>query len=305
MGTTRLRLLRSPAVLGLVFLGVLACANGGTAAFDDGTSGSVADGAAAPVEAGHHLPPPDEDAASGSSSGSSGSSGGLDASADGPHDSGVDAAVDAAVDAGLDAGPTCATVAPSNLCGLTPQCGCAANQTCDVTNQTSGAVSCVLAGGASQGSYCTATTQCAKGLTCAYNACRPYCATAGVNCPGAGLGPCAPYYNGAGPVPNSKVCSVTCDLRNPSAVCGSNNCIFDETVNAPDCDKSGSVALYGACTKYNDCQQGLYCTDHPIFGLECEKWCRLGASDCGFDTCTDVFGATAPTSGGVKLGLCQ
>ena len=125
---------------------------------------------------------------------------------------------------------------------------------------------------------------------------------------GAGLGPCAQYYDPVAgtPVPNSKVCSVTCDLRNPSAVCGSNNCIFDTTVNATDCDKTGARALYAACTRYNDCQQGLACNNHPIFGFECEKWCRLGQNDCGFfESCKDVYGAAAPMSGGVKLGHCQ
>ena len=45
---------------------------------------------------------------------------------------------------------------------------------------------------------------------------------------------------------------------------------------------------------------------HPVFGFECEKWCRVGQNDCGlFESCTDVYGASAPTSGGVKLGNCQ
>lgn len=243
-----------------------------------------------------------DDSGSGSSSSSGGSSSG------GSSSGGVDAGIDAAPDATADAGGSCATVAPSNLCGLAPQCGCAANQTCDVTNLSNGSVSCVLAGGGPTGSYCTSTTQCAKGLTCGYNTCRPYCPTIGAACVGAGLGQCTQYYDPAAgtPVTNSKVCTVTCDLRSPSAACGSNNCIFDTTINATDCDKSGTVALYGACTRYNDCQQGLACAKHPVFGFECEKWCRIGQSDCGlFETCTDVYGATAPASGGVKLGHCH
>jgi hypothetical protein len=178
-----------------------------------------------------------------------------------------------------------------------------------VTNGTTGAVSCVLAGGGTLGTYCTSTTQCAKGYTCGYNACRPYCATAGAACAGTNLGVCAQYYDPVAgtPVTNSKVCTINCDLKNPSAVCGSNNCIFDLTVNKPDCDKSGTRALYAACTRYNDCQQGLSCVNHPLFGYECEKWCKIGVGgECGFlETCEDVYGAAAPTSGGVRLGHCQ
>ncbi len=302
------RFFRSPPVIvGLVLTTVVACAAGGRASSDTSETQPTDPATDAATPPSNPLPPSSSSSSGGDDSGasSSGSSG----TSSGGTDSGItDAGFDAAKDAGFDAGGTCLTVAPTNACGLAPQCGCAANQTCDVTAPGTGGVSCVLAGGGTLGSFCTSTTQCAKGFTCGYNACRPYCPTIGTNCVGAGLGPCAQYYDpSAGtPVTNSKVCSVTCDLRAPSAACGSNNCIFDTTVNASDCDKSGAVALYGACTRYNDCQQGLACAKHPLFGFECEKWCRLGQNDCGlFEDCTDVYGATAPSSGGVKLGHCQ
>ncbi len=305
MGSRVSRFFRSPpAAVGLLLTTtIVACAAGGRAGID--TADTLPTEPTADAAPSSPLPPSSssggEDDSGASSSGSSGTS-------SGGTDGGKDAGIDAAKDATVDAGSTCLTVAPTNACGLAPQCGCAANQTCDVTVPASGGVSCVLAGGGTPGSFCTSTTQCAKGFTCGYNACRPYCASIGTNCIGAGLGTCAQYYDpSAGtPVANSKVCSVTCDLRAPSAVCGSNNCILDTTVNATDCDKSGAVALYGACTRYNDCQQGLACAKHPAFGFECEKWCRLGQNDCGlFEDCTDVYGATAPSSGGVKLGHCQ
>lgn len=290
-------------VAGVVLAGasIAACAKG-----DEADLGPALAETAEPTEPaapGDKLPPPegeDEDDDSGaSSSGSSGST-----------DSGTDSAghTDASVDAAKDSSTaTCATVAPSNACGLSPQCGCAANQTCDVTTATTGAVSCVLAGGGTLGTYCTSSSQCAKGFTCGYNACRPYCPTLGAACVGAGLGECAQYYDSAGTaVKNSKVCTVACDPRSPAAACGSNNCIFDTTIDATDCDKSGTAGLYDACSRYNDCAQGLACVPHPLFGLECEEWCRIGQNDCGIlETCEDVYGATAPTSGGVKLGHCQ
>jgi hypothetical protein len=309
-----------PVVLVLVFAGVaVACAKGETPDLG-GLAVAETSQATDPPPPSQKVPPPaptpaptgDEDSGTGSSSGQSSSggsssggssSGAVDAGGTDAGSSSSGGSSSGAVDAG-----TCATVAPSNACGLTPQCGCAANQTCDVTNNTTGAVSCVLAGGGPVGSYCTTTTQCANGLTCGYNTCRPYCATAGAACAGANLGQCTQYYDPTAgtAVPNSKVCTIACDLRSPSAACGSNNCIFDTTINATDCDKSGTKALYAACTRYNDCQQGLACTQHPLFGFECEKWCRIGQSDCGLlETCTDVYGAAAPSSGGAKLGHCQ
>jgi hypothetical protein len=297
---------------------VVACAKGDSAEVGTGLTETAQPTEPTPPSQKAPAPPAttdDEDSGATSSSGgtSSGgtSSGGTSSggTSSGGVDAGADATVDAAtsVDASVDAG-ACTTVAPSNACGLAPQCGCAANQTCDVTNGASGAVSCVLAGGGPTGSYCTSTTQCAKGLTCGYNTCRPYCGAAGAACAGAGLGTCTQYYDPAAgtPVTNSKVCTIACDLRSPTAACGSNNCIFDTTINASDCDKSGTKALYDACTRYNDCSQGLSCVDHPLYGFECEKWCRIGGSDCGiFEDCIDVYGAAAPSSGGSKLGHCQ
>lgn len=211
------------------------------------------------------------------------------------------------VDSGspVDAG-ACAKTPPSNACGLAPQCGCAANETCDITNKTTGAVACTLAGGGPLASLCTTSSQCAKGLTCAYGACRPYCATTNTACSGmAGVGMCTDLYDPS-LVPNGKVCTITCDLRSPSAVCGSNNCIWDASVKATDCDKAGTKNLYDACSTYNDCKQGMACVNHPAFGPECEKWCRIGQNDCGvFETCQDVYGANAPMAGGMKLGHCQ
>ena len=211
---------------------------------------------------------------------------------------------DSAADAGTS---TCAKTAPSNACGLAPQCGCASNETCDITTKSTGAVSCGLAGGGPLASLCTTTSQCAKGLTCAYGACRPYCTTPGAACSGAGVGMCTEVYDPPGAlVPNGNVCTIACNLRSPSSVCGSNNCIWDASVKASDCDKAGSKTLYAACSSYNECAQGLACVNHPAFGFECEKWCRLGQNDCGlYEICEDVYGATAPTSGGAKLGHCQ
>ena len=262
-------------------------------------------------------PEPDPDPGASSSGGSSGgsssggtstsSSGGTSTSSSGGSSSGATSSSGGSTSSSGGVS-SCVTTAPSNACGLSPQCGCAANETCDITNKSTGAVSCTLAGGGPLASLCTTSSQCAKGFTCAYGACRPYCSTLNTACSGTpGTGMCTELYENNAAVPNGKVCTINCDLRNPSAVCGSNNCIYDASVNAADCDKAGGKALYDACSSYNECGQGLACVNHPFYGPECEKWCRVGMdSDCGlFEVCEDVYGASAPVQGGYSLGHCQ
>ena len=211
---------------------------------------------------------------------------------------------------------TCEPVAPNKRCGLDPQCGCAANETCDVTNETTGATSCLTAGGATLGRPCTQTGDCLAGLTCEYGACRPYCKTPRSKCAVGGTDLCVEVLGpGSKPITNKAVCTINCDPRVPSAVCGTNACIWYPTYYSPskvsDCNFGGTTKAFAAhCVDSADCLPGLACIKHPNnnIGLECEPWCRLGQtpSDCptGF-TCKDVFGADAPTINGAKEGVCQ
>jgi hypothetical protein len=212
---------------------------------------------------------------------------------------------DAGADAGADGG-NCATVAPNYVCGLVPQCGCAAKQTCDVTNYTSGATSCVGSGTSPQGNYCKTTADCATGLTCAGGACRPYCTTGGQACTGPGVGSCIQLTNTSNQnIPNAKVCTVTCDLVNPTSVCGSNNCTYWQDVKKPDCMEAGSAVEYGACT-VSYCAKGLVCVRDGSSDL-CMKWCRVGTkTDCGLgQTCQNLLGTSAPVMSGTTYGLCD
>jgi hypothetical protein len=213
-----------------------------------------------------------------------------------------------------DAPTTCQTVAPNNRCGIDPQCGCASNETCDVTNETSGATSCVTAGGATLGRPCTQTGDCLAGFTCEYGACRPYCKTPRTKCGVGGTDLCVEILGAdSKPIANKSVCTINCDPRVPAAVCGTNACQWFATYYAPnnkvsDCNFGGTAAALAVCVDTGDCQPGLACIKHPKFGLECEKWCRIGQvpSDCDPKfTCKDVFGADAPVINGVKEGVCQ
>ncbi len=231
-------------------------------------------------------------------------------------------------------GGTCKTAPPNNKCGLDPQCGCGTNETCDVTNTVTGATSCVTAGGGTLGRNCNTTGDCLAGFTCQYGACRPYCssATDGTKCSEAGTGICYTTMDDNNkPVPNGKVCTVDCDPRMPSAVCGKNTCIWFADLYAPahvsDCNYPGQTdVLFGCALDPNDpkggplltaCKPGNGCGLHPTYGYECERWCRVGTdADCadlknkpsdpaGLFKCKDVYGANAPVIGGVKEGLCQ
>jgi hypothetical protein len=213
---------------------------------------------------------------------------------------------------------TCTTVAPNNRCGLDPQCGCGSNETCDVTNEATGATSCVTAGGATLGRPCVQTGDCLAGLACIFGACRPYCTTASSKCSVPGTALCVEDQGEDDtPVPNKNFCTLTCDPRDPSAVCGTNTCEWFPDEYAPntisDCNMPGPVLPYDgpdSCFTDDDCQPGFACGELPDYGYECESWCRIGMnSDCpnspGNLKCVDVFGAKAPVIGGVKEGLCQ
>ena len=209
----------------------------------------------------------------------------------------------------------CTTVAPNNRCGLAPQCGCGINETCDVTNESTGATSCVTAGGATLGRPCVQTGDCLAGLTCQFGACRPYCGTARSKCTVAGTDLCVEMLGADDkPIPNKNFCTLTCDPREPAAVCGTNSCHWFEDYYKPnsvsDCNRPGTTAPYEPCQGDIDCQPGFACINHPKFGLECERWCRIGvAGDCPTTPaglkCVDVFAALAPVINGVKEGLCQ
>ena len=218
------------------------------------------------------------------------------------------------VDAGSTENDTCETVPPNDRCGLDPQCGCLDTETCDVSNRTTGATSCVTGGTATLGRPCTQTGDCIAGLGCLYGACRPYCKTPLTKCSVGGTELCVTMPDDEGkPVPNLSFCTITCDPREPAGVCGVNSCHWFATLYAPnkvsDCNFAGSSDELQGCAGHADCKPGLACIDHPKHGLECERWCRIGvAGDCGADPafkCKDVYGENAPVINGVKEGICQ
>jgi len=200
----------------------------------------------------------------------------------------------------------CKTVPPTNRCGLDPQCGCGVNETCDVTNDETGATSCTTAGSATLGRPCGRTGDCAAGLTCAFGACRPYCTTARSKCNQPGTDLCIEMTDSNNnPYPLSNTCSIVCDPWDAKGACGTNRCDWFESFYKPfkisDCSAPGTATLGQACKYDDDCVTG-----HLCIGSKCERWCRMGqAGDCPSNkVCDDYFGVDGPTVGGVKRGVC-
>lgn len=159
------------------------------------------------------------------------------------------------------------------------------------------------------------TQDCSPGLACVYGACRPYCATPQASCTVAGTQLCVSVDDEDGkPIPNLNVCTIRCDPREPSGVCGANNaCHWFVSRYAPgkvsDCNAAGAKGALEPCSGDAECKAGLACVGHPRVGKECERWCRLDVpGDCGSDpdfSCKDVYGENAPIIDGHREGLCQ
>ena len=163
-----------------------------------------------------------------------------------------------------DAPDTCKRTAPSNKCGLVPQCGCTLAETCDVED-SSGNVGCVTAGKAAMGAPCVATAGCALGLTCVFGTCHAFCDNPGSACTAPKTGGCIQVKSAAGaPIPNLTVCRVACDLRDVSAcggttAAGTGVCMVDDN-GATDCATGGTRTVNQTCTPTDECGPGLVCT---------------------------------------------
>jgi hypothetical protein len=206
-------------------------------------------------------------------------------------------------DTGADTG-TCTKVAPSNVCGLAPQCGCNSGQTCDVTG-TAGETACINAGTAQMGRACTATGGCALGLGCWGGACRPYCATAGQACGTAGTNQCLQLMNGATPVPNLKVCLINCALDDPNSCGGLTpagqpvaGCDASQVngVMYTDCLVAGRSTTTCNPSANQYCAPGYACLTSNL----CKRWCKVGNSAC---TCNSLNPKVVIS--GQEYGVCS
>lgn len=207
-----------------------------------------------------------------------------------------------------DAPDTCKRTAPSNKCGVFPQCGCTLAETCDVAD-SSGNVECITAGKAAMGAPCVGTAGCSVGLTCVFGTCHAFCDKPGSACTAPKTGACTQVKATGGVViPNLSVCRVACDLRDVNAcggttAAGTGVCAYDDA-GGTDCVTGGVRTVNQACTPADDCGPGLVCT---LTGTattgSCKKWCRVGTNDCGGTTACSGFQTKVVVSG-VEHGVC-
>lgn len=201
----------------------------------------------------------------------------------------------------------CKRAAPSLVCGLSPQCGCASTHTCDVVD-AQGSVECITAGNATMGQPCTATAGCARGLTCIFGTCHPYCDTPNAQCSVPGTGTCAQVamQNGMA-VPNLAICQIACDLHDPMSCGGETNagigaCLYDDDRGETDCQLGGTAGKDEACSESTACAPGFVCAMESS-RFVCKRWCRMGQYDCGTGTSCLGFEPAVHVNG-VTYGAC-
>lgn len=214
-------------------------------------------------------------------------------------------------DAGDEVPSDCKTTAPSNKCGLVPQCGCSASETCDVID-AQGSVRCVAFGKAPMGQPCTATAGCARGLTCVFGTCHAFCDEPGKACGQAGTGDCIQVQAAGGAaIPNLAVCMVRCAPHDPKSCGGKTNagvgvCFVDDK-GGTDCQEGGTRTQNQTCTPQDECGPGLVCVTPSNGPSTCKRWCRVGTTDCGGSVQCQSFSTKVmvkTASGSLEYGAC-
>ena len=205
----------------------------------------------------------------------------------------IDAGEDAA---GEDGG---CTIPAGAACAVDPQCGCPANQKCDLPN---GNAACVAVGTSAPGDLCTDVTDCVAGTTCTNGVCHAFCTTPGAQCPAGGIsaepqGVCT--ANGGNTV-QGFLCPLTCSLA-PNSCTQHAGCVVVPDADGgvfADCEQPGTGGNLASCATDNDCIAGYGCTVGS-----CYQWCELSpkTTGCAVGAC---HGPAAATIDGIAYGYC-
>ncbi len=253
-----------------------------------------------------------------------------DASGDDTPDSGGDPTFDAAgptIDAPDISAPDADLTCPTQPCDLLDQCGCGANQACDLDGnnlETGGTICRAVTASGDELDTCASGSECAAGFVCIGNPgrCRRYCDDNG-DCPGDG-GLCVINlsYNG-NPIPGAVTCSTHCDpiannnngcpatwgchlySYDPDGVPGNGDEMYLSDCDAPPANGGG---VGSSCSGSGDCLPGNDCV--TINGSSsCRPTCLCPGGNCGSGSCPGGSGSCygydpAIVIGGLTYGVC-
>lgn len=206
-----------------------------------------------------------------------------------------------------------ANTCPVLPCTLSPQCGCPANQSCDIDPaDLMGNVCRAVNVPGKETSSCSSFSECATGYVCVGGECERYCDD-NTDC-AQPRGQCVVQLVDANQaaIPGAVVCSSNCDpgVANNSAYCPSaaSKCgIFTATFGGADHDIAACTApgtgVHGtACTDDSTCGVQTLCTN--VGTLACRRICKV-TSDCSGLAGTSCLHFSTPlTIGGTEYGVC-
>ena len=201
----------------------------------------------------------------------------------------------------------------SGPCDTIPQCGCAANQACDVIT-TDGATACFATSNLAVSAACPGTSggECVPGAACVFGGCKKYCNTAAdcstnADCFQVNY---ADTNGDSQPVPQMKVCTDNCEPWNPAGTCGGGMACepwsgLGVNPGASLCADTGTVNSFTCSAANPFCSPGYACLSDNF----CYEWCRVNGNDCsGGYTCyglEDSQGNQGLYVGTTEIGICD
>lgn len=204
-------------------------------------------------------------------------------------------------------------------CDILTECGCPANQACDIDDDDLMGTACRTVGGTAkdEDGACSVASGCKSGLVCIGQPghCRAYCDDT-ADC-GSPRGICAITITANGqPIPGiPKTCTSNCDPVNAAAggcpateKCG----LFTLDVNGVatnivDCEAAGNSTQGQSCTNQGVADDRVCAKDHVCVtqgaNNTCRKTCVVGETGiCTAGVCTSF--TTAFIVGGKNYGFC-
>ena len=200
---------------------------------------------------------------------------------------------------------TTSTACSESPCRLvSPQCGCAAGQSCDVRSSVQ---ACFAAGTGTEGQPCANDTNpCAPGLTCTGSPgyCVYYCRTDS-DCPSGGGSICGLKRVNDDGITLAKMCGIDCDPVHNTGCRSDTTC---EIASVREGTREAVTRCIGFTEAFplpiclpGSCPSGQFCFDVST----CKKYCRIGMrSDCPSpQVCTTL--AARPQIDGTEYGYCH